>query len=91
MGHKSQERYRIGKNGSEPSIMERKFVLLLVYYLVVDFGIRTRRVRDYGSIRRGNIRDSKFLFLFWRSILLPSDGKLAFSLLLSRWEVTFSL
>ena len=71
--------------------MERKFVLLLVYYLVVDFGIRTRRVRDYGSIRRGNIRDSKFLFLFWRSILLPSDGKLAFSLLLSRWEVTFSL
>ena len=56
MGHRSQERYRRGKNGSEPLIMERKFVLLLLYYLVVDFGIRTGRVRDYGSIRRENIR-----------------------------------
>lgn len=48
------------------------------YYLVVVFGMKTRRVRDYGSIRRGNIeKDSKFLFLLlWRS-MLSSDGKLA--------------
>ena len=41
--------------------MERKFVLLLLYYLVVDFGIRTGRVRDYGSIRRENIRKRQLI------------------------------
>lgn len=55
-------------------------MLLLLLLFCCCFWNEARRVRDYGSIRRGNIEKETVNLCFyfsWRSLLLPSDGKLA--------------